>query len=87
MPPYFYHVMDGHALVDTEWTELADLADARSRAINTAGKVLSEMDREFRGDHREWTMTVADSAGLVVFSLRFSADDHGVTETHPGAAA
>jgi hypothetical protein len=78
MPRYFYHIVDGKALVDLEGTEVGNLADARAQAIDTAGRMLSEMDGQFWGDGRAWTMSVADETGRVVFTLKFSADDHGV---------
>jgi hypothetical protein len=84
MPRYYFHIMDGHALIDTEGTEVRDLSDARSQAIDTAGSLLSEKGRELWGKGREWTMTVADDTGLVVFTLCFSADEHDVTA--PAAA-
>ena len=81
MPRYFYHVMDGQAFVDNEGTELKDHADARSQAIKTAGKMLSELgDQVWEGSHA-WTMSVADETGRVALTLRFSADDHGPIKT------
>jgi hypothetical protein len=77
---YFFHVMDGHALIDAEGTELINLADARKQAITTAGDMLSDKGGEFWGGGRAWTMSVADADGLVVFTLQFSADDHGISD-------
>ena len=78
MHRYFFHIMDGMAIVDNEGTELNDLAKAREQAITTAGSMLSHKSREFWGDGRDWTMSVADDTGRVVFTLKFSADDHGI---------
>lgn len=78
MPRYFFHVIDGFAQVDTLGTELISLEEARMQAVEASGRILADLGRQFWGDGREWTMTVADEAGRVVFSLRFSADDHGV---------
>jgi hypothetical protein len=76
MPRYYFHVMDGRALVDTEGTELAGLKQARAEAIRTAGKILADQGRKFWTGNT-WQMIVADAAGDTVLTLRFSADDHG----------
>jgi len=82
MPRYFFHVMDGRAVVDTEGTELAGLDEARTQAIWTAGEMLADHGKSFwKGD--AWQMTVADEAGDTVLTLRFSADDHGRSSTLP----
>jgi hypothetical protein len=42
MPRYFFHVMDGHASIDAEGTELNGIREARAQAVQTAGQILSE---------------------------------------------
>jgi hypothetical protein len=82
MPRYFFHVMDGRALVDAEGTELAGLDEVRAEAIRTAGEMLADKGMLFwKGT--AWQMTVADEAGDTVLTLRFSADDHGRSATLP----
>ena len=76
MPRYYFHVMDGRALVDTEGTDLAGLMQARAEAIRTAGRILADNGRSF-WPGTTWQMAVADAAGDTVLTLRFSADDHG----------
>jgi hypothetical protein len=79
MSRYFFHVMDGKAVVDADGTELASVAEARAEAIGTAGQILADMDARLWHGGREWTMTVADHVGRVVFALRYSADDHKIS--------
>jgi hypothetical protein len=75
MSRYFFHVMDGRALVDMEGTEMASLQAMRVEAIRLAGRLLSD-DAEGISDRRPWQMTVADETGTTVFSLKFEADFH-----------
>ncbi len=75
MPRYYFHVMDGRALVDTEGTDMASLDEMRMEAIRMAGRVLSD-DADRMSDRRPWQMTVADETGTTVFSLKFEADYH-----------
>ena len=75
MPRYFFHVADGHDIPDLEGTMLADVAEARSQAIVTAGEILrSEGLRFWNGT--EWQMKVLDERGGSVLTLKFSAEDH-----------
>jgi hypothetical protein len=78
MSRFFFHVMDGYALLDAEGTELANLAEARSQAIQAAGAILADKGQETWDHGREWVMSVTDETGRVVFTLRFSADHHGL---------
>lgn len=76
MPRYFFHVVDGRALIDAEGVELTGVDEARKEAIRTAGQMLADAGKKFwKG--KDWQMTVADAAGDSVLTLRFSADDHG----------
>lgn len=76
MPRYFFHVMDGRANIDADGTVMDGIADVRRKAVRLAGSILMN---EATGltNGRPWQMTVADTAGDVVFSLRFEADHHG----------
>ncbi len=76
MPLYFFHVMDGRAIVDNEGTDLSGIAEAREVALKTAGSILADEGTQFWNGH-EWRMTVADDKGDVFFTLRFAVDDHG----------
>ena len=74
MPRYFFHVIDGRDIIDSEGTELADLRQARIEAIHLAGSILrDEGDKFWKGE--EWHMNVTDASGLSVLKLRFSAED------------
>ena len=76
MPRYFFHVLDGRALLDREGTELPNLASARSEAVRTAGEILSEMDGSWTGT--AWRMSVADEEGIVLLTLDFMATDKSI---------
>ena len=76
MPRYYFHVMDGRAVVDTDGTELPDLAAVRKEAVRTAGEILSAVDVTQLPNGQPWQMTVADATGKTVYSLRFEARDY-----------
>ena len=76
MPRYFFHVHDGKDVLDTEGIELAGVAEARQQAIVAAGEMIRQ-DGHTIWDGHPWMMNVVDQAGAAVFTLRFSADDHG----------
>lgn len=75
MPRYFFPVMDGRALVDTDGTELADMDAVRAEAVRTAGEILAAEDPGLFSEH-DWRMTVADNRGKTVFSLYLKATDY-----------
>lgn len=77
MPRYFFHVLDGYAIIDREQTELPDFREARAEAIQTAGAILRDKGDEFWTD-TEWQMTVTDASGQSVLKLRFPADEKGL---------
>jgi hypothetical protein len=74
MPRYFFHVIDGQFLVDTEGTECTDMAEVRSQAIQAAGQMLSDKG-ELLVNGQEWQMHVTDETRKTVFKLRFSAEE------------
>ena len=77
MPRYFFHVIDGRAIIDHEGTEFPNLRTARAEAIRLAGAILrDEGDKFWNGE--EWHMNVTDASGQSVLKLRFSADDQGI---------
>lgn len=76
MPRYFFHVMDGRTVIDTEGAELDSFADVRLQAVCMAGEILSQ-EATGLSSGKPWQMTVADAAGDTVFTLRFEADHHG----------
>ncbi len=76
MPLYFFHIMDGRAIVDNEGTELGSIGDVRIEAVRLAGALLAQ-EATGLANGWPWHMTVADAAGDTVYSLRFEADHHG----------
>jgi len=77
MPRYFFHVIDGHDIIDNEGSEMSSLKEARTEAIRLAGAILRDEGDTF-WDGTEWHMNVTDAAGQSVLKLRFSADDQGI---------
>ncbi len=75
MPLYFFHVMDGRAIVDLEGTNLSSLDEVRDQAIRTAGEILAK-EKTMLSNNIPWMMTVADAGGKTVFSLKFEAVMH-----------
>jgi hypothetical protein len=76
MPRYFFHVIDGKDIRDTDGTGLAGIAQARDQAVATAGEMIRH-DGHTVWNGSPWMMNVTDEHGAAVFTLRFSADDHG----------
>ena len=76
MPRYFFHVKDGFSTKDTEGSELSDIYMAQEEAIRLSGELLREMGGEF-WNGTEWSLTVTNETGGVLFRLRFSADKEG----------
>lgn len=76
MPRYFFHVHDSADIPDDGGTELADRNAAWGEAIRAGGEMLKDLDGRFN-PASEWRMEVSDEAGNPVFTLRFSATDHG----------
>lgn len=75
MARYFFHIMDGAAEFDDVGVELADMVAVRREAIRSAGQILSTGIRSWTGE--AWQMFVADADKKVVYSLRFTTDNHG----------
>jgi hypothetical protein len=74
MPRYFFNLIDGKFIVDTEGTLCATPADMRNEAIRTAGHILRDEAGNFpRG--LEWQMHVTDEEKNTVLKLRFSAEE------------
>jgi hypothetical protein len=73
VPRYFFHVIDGKDLPDTEGTELADIEEARAEAVVLSGELLRDLGGRF-WNSSEWQIRVEDEAGDKVCALTFSAD-------------
>ena len=74
MPRFFFNIHDGQDLLDSEGTELPDLAAVRREAIQTSARVLK--DSADYWDGTEWRMVVKDEAGQLVLRLTFAAAAH-----------
>ena len=73
MSRYYFHVMDGHAAIDTEGTELPDPHAARLEAVRTAGSILASGEANGMLAETPWNMTVVDESSRTVFTLAFQA--------------
>jgi hypothetical protein len=73
MPRYFFHVIDGKDIPDTEGTELADIEEARAEAVVLSGELLRDLGGQF-WNSSEWQIRVEDDAGDKVCAPTFSAD-------------
>ena len=69
MPRYFFHMIDKRQLVDTDGTELADLAEAQSHATIVAKEMMSNRDEVLGRGWSDWTMSVHDNDGKELFSF------------------
>jgi hypothetical protein len=87
MPRYFFDVMDGQLIRDTEGTVCWTDDDMRNQAIATAGGILKDLAHKFpRG--LEWHMHVRDERDETVLKIRFSIDErsqasHGTAPEPP----
>jgi hypothetical protein len=74
MPRYFFHVFDDSPVRDEEGSDLASIYVAQAEAIRMSGEILRDMGARF-WDGTEWRLEVTDDLGLVLFVLRFSAEE------------
>jgi len=72
MPHYFFHVDDGASHIDADGIELSGLDAAREHAVRYFAELLRDSARTF-WDRGDWAMRVTDQAGLVFFTLHFTA--------------
>ncbi|RYG86156.1 MAG: hypothetical protein EON59_10640 [Alphaproteobacteria bacterium] len=73
MPRYFFNV-GGDAAPDSVGHELRDLATARSEAVKLAASLIRDLAHEF-WDQRDFSMTVSDDRGVILFALEFMGHD------------
>jgi hypothetical protein len=76
MSRYFFHVMNGKAVIDETGVDYPDLASMRREAISTAGQMLSSGEQTWNG--KAWEMVVTDDSGTIVFGVSCSVDRHGL---------
>lgn len=80
LPRYFFHIHDGADLPDDEGTDLPNLDAARNDAVRLSGEMLRDSGGSF-WNSGEWSVEVADEAGLTLFTLTFFATDAPVIQT------
>jgi hypothetical protein len=75
LPRYFFNIHDGKDIIDNEGTELSDLAQARSDAVDLAGRTIAELGDAFWIGGGDWRLEVTDETRKVLFVLRFSSEE------------
>ena len=73
LPRYFFYVIDGDEIIDSEGAVLAGVDEARLEAILFAGAMLKESGGKFWSNGR-WQLRVTDDAGGKVCALTCAAD-------------
>lgn len=68
MARYFFHTQTGTRSTDADGLELRDHAHARSEAVKACGEMIRDAPESF-WDSRPWSVTVTDSAGLVLYEI------------------
>ena len=76
MARYFFHILNGQAILDDVGLELQDMDQVRTEAIRASGQMLSNGEHAWKGN--AWQMVVTDSNGTIVFGVSFSVDRHGL---------
>jgi hypothetical protein len=69
MPRYHFHLRDKDTITDSEGTDLADLAEARSHAAVVARELTYNSTGMLNRSWSEWTLSVEDDSGNELFSL------------------
>lgn len=72
MPRYFFHVHDGQEHRDEEGTQLANLGEARSQALNLLGALLGE-SAEHEWTSKGWYVSVTDGEGAPLVEVSVEA--------------
>jgi len=77
MPMYYFHLYDDRKLMDTEGTDLIDVAAARIHAAGVARELTFKSHGMMKQGWSEWTMRVHDDQGVELFSLPLSDFEYG----------
>jgi hypothetical protein len=67
---YFFTILDGKLIVDSEGEYCASWGDMREQAIRTAGDCLRDMASKYPSD-LEWQLVVTNESNDTVLRLRF----------------
>ena len=78
---YFFTILDGKLIVDTEGTYCASWGEMREQAVETAGECLKDMASKFPSN-LEWQLVVTNEGNETVLRLRFA-----LSETPPSGRA
>jgi len=70
VPRFFFNIDDGVSIPDHAGRELADWHEAQHVAIRLAGEVIADSARRMKLGE-DWTMSVTNEVGLVLFRLDF----------------
>ncbi len=74
MPRYFFNVIDGFSVPDSDGVVLPDIDGAKTAAVILSGEILRDLGSKF-WSVSSWQMNVADERGAVLLVLRFSAEE------------
>lgn len=74
MARFFFHLADGVSTPDQEGFELPDLEASRGAALHLLAQSLIDRPGDFWA-RREWLLTVADEAGLTLYTVQVFASD------------
>ena len=72
MPMYYFDLRDDENVVDSDGTDLVNIAAARQHAAAVARELTANSAGFLDQRWSEWTMSVHDASGLEVFSLALS---------------
>ena len=78
MPKYSFTVDDGRNAPETTEVDLADLDQAKSEAVRTAGEMLAEIGAATIWVGTPWTLIVRDAGGEQALEVNFLIRDHFV---------
>ncbi len=84
MPLYFFDLkLDGRLYPDETGTELPDIYAVQHEAVRASGEMLRDMGGKF-WDGSGWAMEVRDGKRRLLFTLHFSAEEHGTRQADEG---
>jgi hypothetical protein len=71
---YFFNILDGKLIVDTEGTCCASWGEMREQAVRTAGECLRDMASKYPSN-MEWQLVVTNASSETVLRLRFALSE------------
>jgi hypothetical protein len=69
---YYFHLEDDDTIVDSDGTDLVNIAAARQHAAAVARELTANSTGFLNERWSAWTMSVHDDSGLELFSLALS---------------